>query len=130
MASASAGSGGCSLSSAPSRDNSGQMTDTTATVTSVITPPKTTEGTRPNKLAVTPDSNSPSSLLEPMKMTLTAVTRPRIESGVNSWSTVWRITTLILSAAPKTKSAANDTANDFVIAKIIVAMPNTITVIR
>src|SRR6476660_8087165 len=99
------------------------MNPTTPTVTSVITPPNTTEGTSPRKLAATPDSNSPSSLLEPMKMTLTAVTRPRIESGVNSWSTVCRITTLMLSAAPKIKSAANDTGNDLDTPKIIVEIP-------
>src|SRR4051794_38811256 len=127
---ASAGSGGSRCSSEPKRRSSGHITDTTATVTNVITPPNTTDGTSPRKLAATPDSNSPSSLLEPMKMTLTAVTRPRIESGVRSCNTVCRITTLMLSAAPKTNRAVNDTANDVVTPKIIVAMPNIMTVIK
>ena len=53
------------------------------TVTSVMKPPPTTAGNSPSHCAATPDSNSPISLLVPMKITPTADTRPRIESGVS-----------------------------------------------
>ena len=39
-------------------------------------------------------------------MALTANTRPRLRSGVCSWTSVWRITMLIVSAAPITIRAA------------------------
>src|SRR6266480_3928005 len=42
-----------------------------ATTMTVPIPPRTTEGTRPSHCAVTPDSNSPSSLLAPMNTILT-----------------------------------------------------------
>ena len=42
-----------------------------AVTTSVALPPITTAGTTPNQAAVTPDSNSPSSLEAPMKTALT-----------------------------------------------------------
>jgi len=50
----------------------------------VPTPPRTTAGTAPNHCAVRPDSNWPTSLDAPMKTMLTALTRPRISSGVLS----------------------------------------------
>jgi 5'/3'-nucleotidase SurE len=43
-----------------------------------------TEPTGPNSAAVAPDSNSPSWLDAPMKIELTAATRPRISSGVSN----------------------------------------------
>lgn len=49
--------------------------------------------------ASVPDSNAPSSLEAPMKMFSTAETRPRIASGVRSWTSVVRITTLTSSFA-------------------------------
>ncbi len=39
-----------------------------------------------------------------------AVTRPRIASGATIWTMVWRMTTLSMSAAPTTTSAASDSA--------------------
>src|SRR5580698_8136251 len=54
----------------------------------VPTPPSTTEGTVPNQAAVKPDSNSPSSLDAPIKREFTALTRPRIASGVANWTKV------------------------------------------
>ena len=56
----------------------------TPPTTSVATPPMTTDGTTPHQAAVTPDSNSPSSFEAPMKTEFTALTRPRIASGVSS----------------------------------------------
>ena len=51
----------------------------------------TTAGTVPNHAAVTPDSNSPSSFEAPMNTALTALTRPRISSGVSSCTSRWRM---------------------------------------
>ena len=65
----------------------------------VPTPPITTDPTGPTAAASAPDSNSPSWLDAPMKMELTADTRPRSSSGVSSCMTVSRMTTLMLSAA-------------------------------
>jgi hypothetical protein len=45
-----------------------------------------TAGTVPNHDAVKPDSNSPSWLEVPMNIELTALTLPRISSGVCSWT--------------------------------------------
>ena len=58
----------------------------------------------PARAAVAPDSNSPSWLLAPMNTELTALTRPRMSSGVSSCTRVWRMTTLIMSAAPPAAS--------------------------
>ena len=58
---------------------------------SVASPPMTTERTRPNQTAVTPDSNSPSSFDAPMNTALTALTRPRMPSGVSSWMSMCRM---------------------------------------
>ena len=56
-----------------------------STATSNVTPPPSTiAGTRPNQAAVNPDSNSPSSLDAPINTEFTALTRPRIASGVSS----------------------------------------------
>ena len=48
------------------------------------TPPNTAAGKAPKIFAATPDSNSPSSLDDPMKMEFTAAIRPRMESGEES----------------------------------------------
>src|SRR5262249_18221415 len=98
-----------------------------STTTSVPTPPITTEGTVPNHAAVTPDSNSPSWFDEPMNTELTALTRPRISSGVCSWTSDDRITTLTMSDAPSSTSAASESGSDAETAKTIVATPNTPT---
>ena len=50
--------------------------------------------------------------------------------GRRSWSTVWRMTTLMLSAAPKTNRAASDNSKECERPKTIVAMPKTTTVMR
>ena len=46
-----------------------------------------------------------------MNSPFTALTRPRMASGVSSWTSVWRTTTLTMSAAPETASAAIDSQN-------------------
>src|SRR5262245_23463967 len=66
----------------------GQRRAINVTTTIVPTPPKTTDGTSPNHFAVNPDSMPPSSLLDPMKTWFTALTRPRIESGVINCTSV------------------------------------------
>lgn len=48
------------------------------TITSVILPPKITDGTVPNNLAAVPDSKAPISFDEPINIEFTADTRPRI----------------------------------------------------
>src|SRR6185436_2106180 len=63
----------------------------TPVTTRVATPPITTDGTVPHHDAVTPDSNSPSSFEAPMKTLFTALTRPRISSGVSSWTSRCRM---------------------------------------
>ena len=58
---------------------------------SVAQPPTITAGTVPNQAAVRPDSNSPSSFEAPMNTALTALTRPRMSSGVSSCTSRWRM---------------------------------------
>lgn len=62
----------------------GDMIETTDTISKVIVPPKITAGTVPRSFATTPDSNAPISFDEPMKILLTAETRPFMLSGVIS----------------------------------------------
>src|SRR5205823_9104944 len=62
------------------RRREGFFQATAATVTSVMIPPKMTEGAVPINLAATPDSKAPISLEEPMKIPFTAETRPRRRS--------------------------------------------------
>ena len=62
-----------------------------------------------------------------MKTRFTADTRPRSSSGVWSWTTVWRITTLTLSSAPATTSAASDSQNHVDSPKTMIASPNPAT---
>ncbi len=73
-----------------------------------MVPPKTTDRTTPISFAVSPLSNCPNSLLDIMKIELTLKTRPRISSGVFSWTIVPRITTLIPSSIPLRTRNAND----------------------
>jgi hypothetical protein len=79
--------------------------------------------------ASAPDSKPPSSFDAPMKMLFTAPTRPRSSSGVRIWTSVLRTTTLTLSAAPSTRSAASDSGNDFESPKTIVARPKATTAV-
>src|ERR1700761_2250962 len=53
-----------------------------ATTPSVPRPPTMTAGMVPNSAAVNPDSNSPNSFDAPTNSMFTALTRPRITSGV------------------------------------------------
>lgn len=68
----------------------------------------TTAGTVPMSAATVPARNSPASLEMLMKTLLAAETRPRISSGVHSWTMVWRIVTPIMSIAPMPASASVD----------------------
>lgn len=98
------------------------------TVTTIVaTPPITMAGTNPNQAAVVPDSNSPSSFDAPINTALTALTRPRISSGVCSCTSSERTNTLIMSPAPKTTSAIIATQNTWVKPSTRVAMPNAAT---
>ena len=90
-------------------------------------PPRTTAGTVPNQPAVTPDSNSPNWFEAPMKTMSTALTRPRISSGVMSCTSVARITTLIMSEAPTSTSATRETTRLREIPKMMVNMPKAAT---
>ena len=80
---------------------------TTARSRWCATPPSTAAGTVPNSAAVMPLSNWPSWLEALMNRKFTAPTRPRISSGVRSCTSEKRITTLTVSAAPRTASASN-----------------------
>ncbi len=62
-----------------------------------------------------------------MKTMFTALTRPRIASGVAFCSRTRRTTTLTMSAAPSVTSAASESAKLFESPKTIVAAPNTAT---
>src|SRR5665213_736719 len=81
-------------------------------ISMVAAPPRTTEPTGPSQAAVTPDSNSPSWFEVPMNRVLTALTRPRIASGVAVCTSVLRVTTLIMSQAPTPISAAKDSGTE------------------
>ena len=65
------------------RRSAGKRHIQTAVTARVATPPTTTAGTKPNPAAVRPDSNSPNSFEAPIKTALTALTRPRMTSGVS-----------------------------------------------
>src|SRR6185436_15894223 len=71
------------------------------TTATVPTPPTTMARDAPSHLAVRPDSNSPSSFDVLMNTIETALTRPRMASGVATWMRVWRTVTLSMSAAPE-----------------------------
>src|SRR5690606_20802662 len=68
-------------------------------------PPITTAATGPMKWATVPALNSPSSLEAPINTELTALTRPRTSSGVQSCMMVSRMVTLTMSEAPTNASA-------------------------
>jgi hypothetical protein len=61
----------------------------------------------------------------PMNNPFTALTRPRISSGVSSCTKDARITMLIMSAAPSTTSTASENQNEVDRPKAMVATPNT-----
>jgi 2-oxoglutarate ferredoxin oxidoreductase subunit beta len=98
-----------------------------ATTITVPTPPSTTAGTGPSQAASTPDSNSPIWLEAPTKTEFTAPTRPRIASGVSNCTRDIRITTLTMSDAPRTTSAANDRGSELDSPKTTVATPKDAT---
>ena len=62
-----------------------------------------------------------------MKRLLNADTRPRSASGVRSCASVFRITTLTLSAAPAVASAASESGNQRERPKTMVATPKSTT---
>src|ERR1051325_9442538 len=90
-------------------------------------PPATTLVIGPHQDAVTPDSKPPSSLDAPMKTELTAETRPRLESGVRIWMSVWRMTTEMLSNAPVKTRAIMERVKDREKPKTMVARPKAAT---
>src|SRR5215471_8064494 len=86
--------------------NSGNSHIHSTTTRIVPTPPITTAGTAPNQCAVSPDSNCPTSFDAPINTEFTALTRPRISSGVPNCTSVCRTITLTMSHAPTSTSAA------------------------
>src|SRR4029077_15186186 len=114
-------------SSAPIFLVSGQRNATPSTTRIVPIPPATTETTGPNSAAVNPDSNAPNSFDVPMKILFTDETRPRISSGVTSWTIDPRMITLTLSNAPTRNNKASDNQNILDNPKRIVAIPNPVT---
>jgi hypothetical protein len=68
--------------------NSGNSAAQSATINKVPMPPSNAAQAAPNKAATAPDSNPPNSLEVPMNMPLTALTRPRITSGVATCTSV------------------------------------------
>ena len=113
--------------SSPARRNSGNPHAQRAITTSVPTPPSRTAGTVPNHCAVSPDSNCPSSLDAPIKTISTAVTRPRISSGVRNCTRVARMITLIMSAAPRKISESSESTRLVEMPKRIVKTPKPAT---
>src|ERR1700716_2766270 len=114
-----------SCSNVRMRQSDGNNTRAHNTVTSrVAAPPSTIAGTKPNHAAVTPDSNSPSSFDAPMNTEFTALTRPRISSGVFSCTSNDRTNTLIMSPTPRMTRAVIATQNVWVKPNTTVATPN------
>ena len=68
----------------------------------------TTVGAAPISAAKAPDSNSPSEFEAPVNSEFTALTRPRMESGVSICTSVSLMNTLTMSAAPTTNMQASD----------------------
>ena len=87
----------------------------------------TIAGTNPNHAAVKPDSNSPSSFDAPINTEFTALTRPRISSGVFSCTSNERMNTLIMSPTPSMTRAVIATQNVWVNPNTNVAAPNAAT---
>src|SRR5215475_12704914 len=111
-------------SSAPIFRVSGQRHATPSTTRIVPIPPATTEMTGPNNAAVSPDSSAPNSFDVPMKMLFTDDTRPRISSGVTSWTMEPRMITLTLSNAPIRNKSPSDNQNILDRPNRMVAIPN------
>ena len=78
-------------------------------------------------VAARPDSNAPNSFEVVVKTDWMAVTRPRIASGVLSWTKPLRITPPTTSNPPSITSISKDSQSWVEIAKPIVAMPNPMT---
>ena len=110
-----------------SRRSWGTATAIPASTTSVPMPPLTTLATGPKSRATAPLSKPPSSFEHSMNMVLTAPTRPRRRSGVRIWTRTWRITTLMLSAAPATASANTASQGTVEKPKTMVATAKTAT---
>ena len=109
------------------RRSSGKKRAHSAVTTSVQTPPAMTAGSAPSQAATTPARKSPNSLEVPTNSMCTALTRPRMSSGVPSCTMVERTHTLIMSAAPMIASAAIDSAKLVERPKASTAAPNTAT---
>ena len=77
---------------------------TSKTILNETTPPNKTAFCNPKNLAARPDSKSPISFDDFMKIELTADTLPLIVSGVKSCKIVALITTLTLSNIPDNTS--------------------------
>ena len=92
-------------------------------IASAPMPPATTARTAPHHWAVTPLSNSPSSLEAPTKSEFTALTLPLMEAGVANCSIDERITTLIMSEAPTAMRAPRDKGKLREMPKTMVAQP-------
>ena len=74
-----------------------------------------------------PDSNAPSSFDAPMNIEFTALTRPRIASGVSSCTSRLRTNTLTMSPAPAIASMASDSQKLVESPNTMVAKPNDAT---
>src|SRR5437764_829817 len=109
------------------RHSAGNSRVQISVMTSVPALPTNTAGTAPIHDAIAPARNSPSWFDAPTNKPFTAVTRPRTSSGVPSCTSVMRITTLTISDAPSTISAANAMMSELESAKTIVARPYAIT---
>src|SRR5207302_11398887 len=114
-------------SSAPILRISGHLNAAPITTRMVPIPPPTTEMTGPNNAAVSPDSSAPNSFEVPMKILFTAETRPRISSGVTSWTIEPRMITLTLSTAPATNNIASESQSAVDKPKTTVAIPKPVT---
>ena len=90
-------------------------------------PPETAEKTGPASAATVPDSNAPSSLEAPMKTPFSADTRPRMLSGVSTWMSVVRTTTLMLSQAPRKNSMTSENQNTLEMPNNAVTAPKPAT---
>ncbi len=112
---------------AGSRRSGGTAHATAATTASVPAPPISTAATGPTSAPISPARSAPISFDEPMNIWFTPVTRPRSASGVRNCTSDDRTTTLTLSHAPLTTSAANDSQNQCDSPKTRIAPPNPAT---
>src|SRR6266478_1580811 len=109
------------------RRSSGKRTIQSAATAIVPSPPSSTAGTVPKSAAARPDSKAPSWFEVPVNSECTALTRPRIVSGVRIWTSEARMTTLTTSDAPRTQSAASESAKLVETPNTTVAAPKTMT---